>query len=212
MQQAWTNANGLHSVCKKHIAEKRNKPKRKIVEKTAAMQGVMVEMLEHDDGMLIESRSGFVSESTTRGATPPLSPISGSSIEQRGYMKVHWTERGLNTLVESSRLVPVVSVLSLERHGTWVAFTCSGDYDPGRQTKLLLQSSEVSLLNDHMRIGMNWVQANWQVTVEGKASVNKLAGVFSFTDHKQCKRMEPRHQQTWQNHLQTPQKALQHNP
>ena len=41
--------------------------------------------------MLIESRFGFVSVLTTRGTTPPLSPISESSIEQRGYNKVHWT-------------------------------------------------------------------------------------------------------------------------
>ena len=29
-----------------------------------------------------------------------------------------------------------------------------------------------------MRSGTCWVQANWQVTVEGKSSANKLAGVF----------------------------------
>ena len=94
------------------------------------MQGVTVETLEYDGGMLIESRSGFVSGLNTRGTAPPLSPISGSSIEQRGNKKVHCTERGLNTLVESSRLVPVLSVLSLKMNGTLVAFTCSGDNDP----------------------------------------------------------------------------------
>ena len=29
-----------------------------------------------------------------------------------------------------------------------------------------------------MRSGTDWVQANWRVTVEGKSSVNKLAGIF----------------------------------
>ena len=63
-------------------------------------------------------------------------------------------------------------------HGTSVGFICSGDYDPNRQPKPLLQSPGVSLLNDQRRSGTHWVQANWQVTVEGKSSVNKLAGVF----------------------------------
>ena len=64
-------------------------------------------------------------------------------MEQRAYEKVHWKERGLNTLVESSRLVPVRSVSSLEQHGTSVAFTCSDDYDPSRHPRPLLQSSGV---------------------------------------------------------------------
>ena len=165
-------------VYKKRIAEKGNKPKGKRVETTAAVQGVMVETSVYADGMLIESRFCFVSELSTRGKLPPLSPISGPSIEQCGYKKIHWTERELNTLVESSRLVPVMSVLSLEMNGTSVTFTCSGDYDPSRQPKPLLQSSGVSLRNDHTRSGTRWVQANWQVTVEGRASLNKLAGVF----------------------------------
>ena len=138
----------------------------------------MVETLECEDGMLIGSRFGSVSELTTRGTAPPLFPISGSSIEQRGYKKVHWTECGFNTLVESSGLVHVMSVFSLERNGTSVAFTCSGDCDPSRQPKSLLQPAGVSLLTDRMRSGTYWMQANWQVTVEGKASVNKLAEVF----------------------------------
>ena len=71
-----------------------------------------------------------------------------------------------------------MSVLSLERNVTSVAFTCSGDYDPSRQLKPLLQSSRVSLLNDQLRSGTHGVQAKWQVTVEGNSSVNKLAGVF----------------------------------
>ena len=127
-----------------------------------------------------------------------------------GTKKVHWTERGLTTLVESSRLVLVVSVLSLKMSGTLVAFTFSGDYDPSRQPKPLLQSSGVSLLNDQMRSGTHWVQANWQVTVEGKSSVNKLAGVLPFTDHKQCKRVELCRLQMWQNQLQTPHRSIRH--
>ena len=71
-----------------------------------------------------------------------------------------------------------MSVLSLERNGTSVAFTCSGDYDVSRQPRPLLQSPRVSLLTDQMTSGTYWVQANWRVTVEGKSSVNKLAGVF----------------------------------
>ena len=147
-------------------------------ETTAAVQGVTVETLECDDGMMIESRFGFVSKWTTRGTTPPLSPISGSSIEQRGFKKVHWTESGLNSLIKSSRLFLLVSVWSLKMNRTSVAFTCSGDYDPSGQPKPLLQSSRVSLLTDRTRSGTCWVQAIWRVTVEGKSSVNKLAGVF----------------------------------
>ena len=94
--------------------------------------------------MLIESRFGFVSEFTTRGTRPPLSPISGSLIEQRGYNKVHWSERGFNTWIESSRLFRVMSILSLKMNGTSVAFTCSGDYDPGRSPRSLLQSAGVT--------------------------------------------------------------------
>ena len=56
--------------------------------------------MEYYDDILIESRVGFVSELTTRGTTPPLSPITGSSIEQRGYKKVQWTERRFNQYVD----------------------------------------------------------------------------------------------------------------
>ena len=45
--------------------------------------------------------------------------------------------------------------LSLDRNGTSVAFTCSGDYHPSRQPKPLLQSSGVSLLTDQTRSGTN---------------------------------------------------------
>ena len=166
------------SVCKKRIAEKGNEPKGKRVATTAAVQGLMVETLKYDDGKLIENRFGFVSELTTRDTTPGLSTTSGSSIEQRGYKKVHWTERGFNTLVESSRSVLVRSVLSLKMNGTSVAFTRKGDYDPSRQPKPLLQSSGVSLLIDQTRSGTCWMQANWRVTAEGKSSVNKMTGVF----------------------------------
>ena len=44
-----------------------------------------------------------MSELTPRSKTSPLSPSTESSIEQRGYKKVHWRERGLNTVVESSQ-------------------------------------------------------------------------------------------------------------
>ena len=167
------------SFCKKRIAEKGNKHnrERERVETTAVVQRVMVETSEYGDGMQNGSRFRYVSGLTTRGTTPPLSPISECSTAQRGYKKVHRKERVFNTLVESSRLVPVMSVTSLERNGTSVAFTCSGEYDSSRQPRPLLQSSRVSLLTDQMRSGTRWVQANWRVTVEGKSSVNKLAGV-----------------------------------
>ena len=61
-------------------------------------------------------------EWTTRGTAPPLASIAGSSIEQRVYKKVHWKERRLNTVAESSRWVPVMSVLILEMKGTSVGF------------------------------------------------------------------------------------------
>ena len=75
-----------------------------------------------------------------------------------------------------------MSVLSLARNGTSVAFTCSGDSDPSRQPKPLLQSSGVSLLTDQTRSGTYRMQADWRVTVEVNSSVNKLAG-FPLTDH-----------------------------
>ena len=135
----------------------------------------MVETLECDDGVLIEGHFGFVSHLKIRGTTHPLSPISESPIAQRGYKKVHWTERGLNALIKSSRSFLVMSVLSLKMNGTSVALTFSDDCDPSGQPKPLLQSSEVSLRNDQTRSGTQWMQAKWRVTVE---SVNKLAGVF----------------------------------
>ena len=47
------------SVYKKRIAAKGNKPEGKMVETSAVVQGVMVETLEYEDGMLIESRFWF---------------------------------------------------------------------------------------------------------------------------------------------------------
>ena len=51
-------------------------------------------------------------------------------------------------------------------------------YDPSGQPRPLLQSAGVSLLIDQTRSGTCWMQANWQVTVEDKSSVNKLAEVI----------------------------------
>ena len=138
----------------------------------AVVQGVMVETWEYEDEDYVfefghevsadvqrrethhciggASRSacglGRVSELTTRSTTPPLSPRTGPSIEQRGCKKVHRRERGLNTLVESSQLVLVKSVSSLEQNGTSVALTCSDGYDPSRQPRPSLQSSRVYCL------------------------------------------------------------------
>ena len=84
------------SVYKKRIAEKGNKPKGERVETTAVVQG--------SDGrnvggmmmaMLIGRRFGDVSDLTTRGTTPPLSPISEYLIEQvstRTYTGKTWTQ------------------------------------------------------------------------------------------------------------------------
>ena len=167
------------SVCKKRIAEKGNKPRGKRAETTAVVQGVMVETWEYDDEDYVfefghevsaavqrreihncvggasrsASRFGRVSELTPRSTASPQSPSTGSSIEQCGYKKrVHWRERALHTLVESSQLVPVRSVSSLEQNWTSVAFTCSDDYDPSRQPRPLLQSSRVSLLAEQREL------------------------------------------------------------
>ena len=87
--------------------------------------------------MQIESRFGFLYDELHNKSTIS---ISGSSIEQRGYKKVEWIGCRLHTLVEWSRLVLVMSVLSLKMNGTSVAFTWSGDCDPSRQPKPLQQS------------------------------------------------------------------------
>ena len=92
--------------------------------------------------------------------------------------KVHWTERGLNTLAESSRSVLVMIVSSLEQKRISVGFTCSDEYSASLQPKPLLQYPGVSLLTDRTRSGTYWGQADWRVTGQVKSSVNKLAGFF----------------------------------
>ena len=104
-------------VYKKRIAGKGNKEK---VETTAAVQGVMVEAWEYIDKNYVfaigeaaiaavqrpethicfdsgASRSAcsfaFTPDVTGKGTAPPLFSIDGSSIEQRGYKKVHWEKR-----------------------------------------------------------------------------------------------------------------------
>ena len=205
------------SVYKKRIAEKGNKPKGERVETTGVVHEAMVEMWECDDGDHVfvfgdgvsadvqrsetqsctdcgASRSachfGYASELTTRGTTPPLFAIDGSSVEQRGHKKVHWKKRDSvgemkeigSTLVDSSVWIPVASVLSFEMNETSVTFTCSGDYYLSRQPRPPPQSSGVSLLTDQKRSGTYWVQAAWRVMVEDKSFVNKLAGFSPFTD------------------------------
>ena len=117
-------------------------------------------------------------------ATSPLSPSAGSSIEQRGYKQVHWRERGLNTLVESSPLVSVRSISSLEQNGTSVAFTCSDDYDPSRQPRPLLQSLRVSLLAEQTRIGTVWGASTLASHGRGRIVCEKVGWSFPFTEHK----------------------------
>ena len=97
-------------------------PTRERVETAAVVQGAMVETWEYDeencafafgdevsadvqrcetlsciDGGASRSacRFGYASEVAARGTAPPLFLIDGSSIEQRGYKKVHWKKRGL---------------------------------------------------------------------------------------------------------------------
>ena len=64
---------------------------------------------------------GSACELTTRGTTPPIFSIDGSSIEQSHYKKVHWRKSDAVgemkemefTMVESNVLIPVASLLSL---------------------------------------------------------------------------------------------------
>ena len=57
---------------------------------------------------------------TVNGAAPQLFSIDGSSIEQRGYKRVHWEKsesagemgRIVSTMLESGVLFPVASVSS----------------------------------------------------------------------------------------------------
>ena len=131
---------------------------------------------------------GHAPEVTARGTAPTLFSIDGSSIEQRGYKKVHWKNcdsvREMksigSTMVESSVLFPVASVLSLEVNGTSVTFPCSGECFLIRQPMPLPQSSGVPRLTVQKRNGSCWLQADRRVTVEDKSSVNMLAG-FSLS-------------------------------
>ena len=90
--------------------------------------------------MLIGSRFGYVSELTTRGNT-----VSDFSI----FNCTAWVQESAleRTCIQYVGRVTsdcsFQSVLSLERDGTSVAFTCSGDHDPSGQPKPLLQSSRV---------------------------------------------------------------------
>ena len=132
---------------KKRIVEKGHNPKGEKVETTSVVQGAMVQMWEYADedhvfvfrdevSADVQRRETHRPELTTRGTTPPLFSIDGSSNEQRQYKKVHRKKRDSagemkeigSTMDESSVLVPVTSVLSLEINGTSVTFTCFDDY------------------------------------------------------------------------------------
>ena len=73
---------------------------------------------------------GYAPDVTSKGTAPPLYSLDGSSIEQRGYKRVHWEKRDSagelkrigSTMVESSVLFPVASVSTLEENGTSVVF------------------------------------------------------------------------------------------
>ena len=98
---------------KKRIAEKGNKEK---VETSAAVQGAMVETWEYNEEDYVfafgeaviaavhrpethicidsgASRSAcpfvYAPDVTAKGTAPPLFSMDGSSVEQRGYEKVH---------------------------------------------------------------------------------------------------------------------------
>ena len=141
-----------------------------------------------------------MSELTTRGTRPPLSPISESSIEQRGCMKVHWTERGVDR---------VHSVVSCHE-----CFEFEDEWDIGCVQPIRVDSHSrcCNLQEFHCcmvkreverigcrQTGKSWWRANrlWTSWLE-----------FSLHRAQQCKRMELRHQQTWQNQLQTPQRSI----
>ena len=130
---------------------------------------------------------GSAPDVTAKGIAPPLFSINGSSIEQRGYKKVHWENRdsagGMkrigSTMVESSVLFLVASVPSLEENETSV-FPCSGDYYFIRQPiPPPSQSSGVSHMKLQKRNGTCWLQADRRVTVDDKSSANTLAGFSS---------------------------------
>ena len=121
---------------------------------------------------------GYTPDVTAKGTSPPLYSIDWSSIEQSGYKRVHWEKRDPagemkrigSTMVESSVLLPVASVSSLEENGTSVVFSCPGDY------YLPSPSSGFSHLKLQKRNGTCWLQADRRVTVDDKSSVNMLTG------------------------------------
>ena len=128
---------------------------------------------------------GYASDVTANGTAPPLNSIDESPIEQRGYKSVHWEKRDsagdmkriVSTMVESSVLLPVASVSSLEENGTSVVFSCSGDYYLIHQPMPPPSpSSGVSHLKLQKRNGTYWLQADRLVTVDDKSSVNMLTG------------------------------------
>ena len=110
--------------------------------------------------------SGHTSQLTARGTAPPRMSMDGSSIEQRGYEKVHWrsrdsvgeTKRIGSTLVESNVSCPVASKFSSEVNGTSVVFTCSGDHNLNRWPMQLPRDSGNSQLNGQKRNGTHWMQ------------------------------------------------------
>ena len=171
---------GLQCVHETHYRE-RKQAQRKESWKQAAVQGVMVETLVYDDGILIENRFSLVSELTTRGTTPPLSPISGSSTEQRGYKKVHWTELGLNTLV--------VSVVSCHER-----FEFEDEWDVGYVHLfgwLRSESTAMAVTAICRSFTADWSNEKWNVLDasklashgQGQNVCEQIGWSFPFTEH-----------------------------
>ena len=115
-------------------------------------------------------------------------------------MKVHWTERGVD------RVESVVSChVCLEFEDEWGV----GCVQPIRvdshsrccnlqEFHCCMVKREVERIG-YRQTGKSWSRANrlWTIWLE-----------FSIHRAQQCKRMELRHQQTWQNQLQTPQRSI----
>ena len=124
-------------VYKKLIAEKGNKEK---VETPSAVQGAMVETWVYAEEDFVfafgeaviaavhrpethicidsgASRSacplGYAPNVTAKGTAPPLFSIDGSSIEQRGYKRVHWEKR--DSAGKMKRIGSTMAVSSSER-------------------------------------------------------------------------------------------------
>ena len=157
---------------------------------------------------------GYVSDLTTRITTPPRFPIDVSSIGQCENKKAHWRKRDLegetkeygSTMAESSVLFLVASGSSLEMNGTLVTLHCSRDCELNRQPRTVLQSSGVSRIADQKR-SVTWLErAGWRVTVADRSSANELSDSLCHRPHE-CKRVELRHQQTWQNNFQMLQRS-----